>query len=93
MKPVVLIEKDGKIQITKKEMEDLLNEAYWEGHWDATHKNYYTITTNSWPYSTYQPYTLNSTGTTVSGTATSSGVTIGPTTTTYTVDCNKDESQ
>lgn len=48
---VFTVDKEGKISFTKKELEDLLNEAYWEGY----SKNLNT-TTISYPYHPYSPY-------------------------------------
>lgn len=48
---VFTVDKEGKISFTKKELEDLLNEAYWEGY----SKNLNT-TTISYPYHPYTPY-------------------------------------
>ena len=50
-------DKNGKINLTKKELEDLLNEAYWDGY---NTKNYTTIS-----YPNYTPFVWNSTGTTL----------------------------
>ena len=50
--------KEGKISLTKKELEDLLNEAYWEGY------NSNRTTTITYPYNPLNPYyTLSSNGT------------------------------
>ncbi len=38
---------NGKIEITKEELENLLNEVYWQGRNDANHNWIYT-TTPSW---------------------------------------------
>lgn len=43
----------GKIELTKEELEKLLNESYSEGYSDGCHKSYYTISTPSYPYITY----------------------------------------
>lgn len=49
--------KEGKISLTKKELEDLLNEAYWEGY------NSNRTTTITYPYNPLNPYyTWSSTG-------------------------------
>lgn len=50
--------KEGKISLTKKELEDLLNEAYWEGY------NSNRTTTITYPYNPLNPYyTWSSNGT------------------------------
>lgn len=52
---VFTLNKNGKIELTKKELEQLLNESYWEGY--KNNSNFYwtytspTINTN--PYITY----------------------------------------
>ena len=53
-------DKNGKINLTKKELEDLLNEAYWDGYNAPHYKDYTTIT-----YPNYTPFTWNTTGTTL----------------------------
>ena len=42
----------GKIELTKEELEKLLNESYSEGYSDDCSR-YYTISTPSYPYITY----------------------------------------
>jgi hypothetical protein len=42
----------GKIELTKEELEKLLNESYSEGYSDGCSR-YYTISTPSYPYITY----------------------------------------
>ena len=41
--------KNGKIEFTKEELENLLNEIYWEG---------YNANTNTWTYTTPAPITI-----------------------------------
>ena len=44
--------KNGKIELTKEELKELLDEAYWDGY-KANNQLYYTYTTSTWtPYST-----------------------------------------
>lgn len=43
----------GKIELTKEELEKLLNESYSEGYSDGCYKSYYTISTPSYPRITY----------------------------------------
>ena len=38
---VFTLNKNGKIELTKKELEQLLNESYWDGY---NKKNYWTYT-------------------------------------------------
>ena len=58
---VFTLNKNGKIELTKKELEQLLNESYWEGYRD--NKNYWTYTSPTTPYQLLSntPYTINST--------------------------------
>ena len=51
-------DKDGKITLTKQELQDLVNEAYWEGY--NTKSSYTTITSPSWPMYTWKNNTLRS---------------------------------
>ena len=44
----------GEIVLTKKDLEELLNEAYWEGYSNGSKNKSYTITT---PYYTTPYYT------------------------------------
>ena len=57
---VFTLNKNGKIELTKKELEQLLNESYWEGYRD--NKNYWTYTspTTSYQWLSNAPYTINS---------------------------------
>lgn len=41
---VFTLNKNGKIELTKQELEQLLNESYWEGY---RNKNYWTYTSPS----------------------------------------------
>lgn len=55
---VFTLNKNGKIELTKKELEQLLNESYWEGY--RNNNNYWTYTsptTYKWCSST--PYTIS----------------------------------
>ncbi len=44
---VFTLNKNGKIELTKKELEQLLNESYWEGY--RNNNNYWTYTSPT-PY-------------------------------------------
>jgi len=74
---IFTLDKNGKISLTKDELEKLLNEAYWEGYY-----NNKTATTITYPYNPLNPYyTWSSNGTlTVGG----SEVTCNTTTTSNT---------
>ena len=52
---VFTLNKNGKIELTKKELEQLLNESYWEGYRD--NKNYWT---SPYEWLSNTPYTINS---------------------------------
>ncbi len=58
---VFTTDKDGKINLTPKELKDLLDEAYWEGY--RNNNSNWTYTTPSWkPYTyTWTTNTNNST--------------------------------
>lgn len=43
---VLTLNKNGKIELTKKELEQLLNESYWEGYRNNSHL-YWTYTSSS----------------------------------------------
>lgn len=49
-------DKDGKIILTKQELQDLVNEAYWEGY--DKRSSCITITTPSWTPYTWTEGTL-----------------------------------
>lgn len=45
---VFTLNKNGKIELTKKQLEQLLNESYWEGYGYSNRKNiYWTYTSPS----------------------------------------------
>lgn len=46
MVKVFTLNKNGKIELTKEELQKLLDDSYWEGY-RANHSNYYTYTTPS----------------------------------------------
>ena len=60
---VFTLNKNGKIELTKKELEQLLNESYWEGY--RNKNNYWTYTSPTAPYtwSSSTPYTLSTSST------------------------------
>ena len=62
---VFTLNKNGKIELTEKELKKLLDDAYWEGYRDNTHT--WTYTTPNW-----QPYTWYSTTCASSGNAATS---------------------
>lgn len=66
---VFTLNENGKIELTKKELEQLLNTSYWEGynaknHWIYTSPSittpYITCTTTNNPYSISTNLTTNS---------------------------------
>ena len=66
---VFTLNKNGKIELTKKELEQLLNESYWEGYRNNNHYWTYTSPSVTTPYITCcstsnNPYTINSNMTT-----------------------------
>jgi len=73
---VFTLNKNGKIELTKKELEELLNESYWEGYW----KNCSNTWTYHSPSTLTSPYTFTSTtasnATNVGNTITSDSITI-----------------
>lgn len=63
--------KNDKIELTEKELKELLDEAYWEGYRSNSHLTY-TYTTPNWPYSittSGTTVTLNSSDTTTTTTS------------------------
>lgn len=57
---VFTLNKNGKIELTKKELEQLLNESYWEGYRNSNN-NYWTYTSPT-PYKllySSTPYTIS----------------------------------
>lgn len=62
--------KNGKIEFTKKELETLLNEIYWQGRNDA-HRGWTYTTTPAWVYTTPNQITPNYTTTTLENIITS----------------------
>lgn len=63
MAPIIIFaeEKNGKVTLTKEELQKLVDEAYWNGRRDAT--NGYLTVTPRWDYDPYK-VTCTSTGTT-----------------------------
>jgi len=55
---VFTLNKNNKIELTKEELQKLLDEAYWDGR---SHSSTWTYTTPSWTYRDY--ITCNSTST------------------------------
>lgn len=59
---VFTLNKNNKIELTKEELQKLLDEAYWDGR---SHSSTWTYTTPSWNYRDYitcSTSTTNSTG-------------------------------
>lgn len=57
---VFTLNKNGKIELTSKELEQLLNESYWEGYINNYHNNYWTYSSpNSYKWSSGTPYTIS----------------------------------
>lgn len=55
---IFTLNKNGKIELTKEELEQLLNESYWEGYRNNNNSWIYTSPT---PYKWYSntPYTIS----------------------------------
>lgn len=60
---VFTLNKNNKIELTKEELQKLLDEAYWDGR---SHSSTWTYTTPSWSYRDY--ITCNSTSNSTSNT-------------------------
>lgn len=58
---VFTLNEKNKIELTKEELENLLNESYWEG----CRSKSWTYTTPSW-ISTSSPYTVSHNGSSIS---------------------------
>ena len=81
---VFTVNKDGKITLTKSELQDLLNEAYWEGY--NKKNNWTTITYPSYPYYTWTSTgTLTTSATTTNATVDANTITNATTSTTATI--------
>lgn len=64
--------KNGKIQLSTKELEKILNEAYWEGY-NCASRNVWTYTTpNYWTGTSPYIFTSSATSATITGTTTNS---------------------
>lgn len=52
MKPIIIYaeEKDGKITITKEELQRIVDEAYRQGKADNDHHHYYYTNPPTWDY-------------------------------------------
>jgi len=57
---IFTLNEKNKIELTKEELENLLNESYWEG----CRSKYWTYTTPSWTYTT-SPYTTSGNGSSI----------------------------
>ena len=76
---VFTLNKNGKIELTKKELEQLLNESYWEGYVNSNHYYTYcspsTINNKNW-YENVATTPYNVYTTTTTTTANSDSVTV-----------------
>ena len=61
---VFTLNKNNKIELTKEELEQILNQSFWEGYYKKN--NFYTYTS---PYTT-SPYTITANTITSGGTKT-----------------------
>lgn len=50
---VFTVNANGKIQLTKEELQDLLNEAYWDGFSNGNKSTTYTYSIPTTPYYTW----------------------------------------
>lgn len=55
---IFTVNKDGKITLTKEELQEIVNEAYWEGYWK--NNSTVSISTPSYPYYTWSNVTNDS---------------------------------
>lgn len=82
---VVSVNKDGKIELTKMELENLLNEAYRDGYSDGS-SHYITCTgISTTPY--YEYNTISTSGATLAKSATEKVATIDTTIASNSNDC------
>lgn len=58
---VFTVNANGKISLTKEELQDLLNEAYWDGFSNGNKTTTYTYSTPSQPYYTWTTANSDST--------------------------------
>ena len=66
---VFTLNKNGKIELTKKELEQLLNESYWEGynernHWTYTSPTVFRSYDNNITCGPSEPYIIKTNATT-----------------------------
>ena len=71
---VFTLNKNGKIELTKKELQQLLNESYWEGYRNNNHFYTYTSPSITTPYITCT--TSDITHNTINGDITKGSITI-----------------
>lgn len=58
---VFTLNKNGKIELTKEELKQLLNESYWEGYKNNNNNNYWTYTSpTTYKWCSNTPYTISS---------------------------------
>ncbi len=48
MVEVFTLNSSGKIELTKKELKELLDKAYWEGYYKNCYTNWWTYTSPTW---------------------------------------------
>lgn len=64
--------KNGKIQLDIKELDKILNEAYWEGYYHGSHNTWTYTTPNYWTGTSPYIFTSNASSATITGTITNS---------------------
>ena len=60
---IFTVNKNNKIELTKEELKEMLDEAYWEGFKNNLGGTTYTYTTPNW---TGTPYTITTCGSNIS---------------------------
>lgn len=95
MKPIILIEKDGKVILSKEDLQNIIEDAYEEGKKDGSNSDcnhcYWYLRPYRWSDSPWWKWpqitwTAGTTTTGASTTADSTTATVNPTYTTDTVD-------
>ena len=81
---VFTTDKNGKICLSKDELQEIINEAYWEGYYNgAKNGNSWTINTTPWTTTPYYTWSTTTDG--------SSSITIGTNDTTKSTTINADD--